>query len=82
MSQRAESVLTYLISTFIVVMCVAGLVYPLTNPTAYAEMLKYPHFIPMVQNHIDPGACNLSPALVLESGSIPTTTCENEIKLV
>lgn len=60
MSKRTESFLTYLLSAFIVFMSIFGLVYPLTNPTAYAEMLRYPHFIPMVQNHIEiKGSCEI-----------------------
>lgn len=71
MSEKIEKVITYFVLTLIIIGSTLGVAYPLMNLSAYAEMMKYPHFIPipMVQNHIDTNSCELSPAsLVKETG--------------
>ena len=80
MSEKIEKACTYFVFGIILIGSVFGLVYPLTNPTAYAELLKYPHYIPMVQNHIDPTSCPQLPTMVIDHGSNPL--CEIDKKFV
>jgi len=80
MSEKIEKACTYFVFGTILIGSVFGLVYPLTNPTAYAELLKYPHYIPMVQHHIDPSACPQLPTMVIDHGSNPL--CEIDKKFV
>ena len=57
MSEKTESRIMYIVFAFMIIGSFAGMIIPLMNPSAYADLLmSYP--IPLVQQHIEFDQCN------------------------